>query len=183
MNMTRNFRRLFAPCPTKNPWIWEFTVLLLALAVSVLAADVYCNSMTLMARWGTRIRNGLLRIHQFRESDRYHRGRPRTASGCDRGITQRQAAIPGRIRGTAIVKAPPYDPQHFVRVEETVTLTLRNLEPHTAASVAFDLYVLKRWDGKNPTMGPTDRASVSVQGGRTLLDTTFSTVRKPALTI
>ena len=75
------------------------------------------------------------------------------------------------------------DPQHFVRVEETVTLTLRNLEPHTAASVPFDLYVLKRWDGKNPTMGPTERASVSVQGGRTLLDTTFSTVRKPALTI
>jgi hypothetical protein len=53
-----------------------------------------------------------------------------------------------------MVTAPPDDPQHFVRVEETVTLTLCNLEPHTAASVAFDLYVLKRWDGNNPDYGP-----------------------------
>jgi hypothetical protein len=39
--------------------------------------------------------------------------------------------------------------------------------------VTFDLYILKSWDGNNPNYGP-DRWSLSVQGGPTLLDTTFS---------
>jgi hypothetical protein len=60
-----------------------------------------------------------------------------------------------------------------VRVDETVTLTLRNLKPHSVATVTFDLYILKSWDGNNPNYGP-DRWSLSVQGGATLLDTTFS---------
>jgi uncharacterized protein (TIGR03437 family) len=79
----------------------------------------------------------------------------------------------GEFGGPAIVTGPPYDPQHFVRVNETITLTLRDLTPHTLASVDFDLYVLKSWDGNNPNYGP-DRWSLSVQGGPTLLDTTFS---------
>jgi hypothetical protein len=79
----------------------------------------------------------------------------------------------GEFGGPPILTAPPYDPQHFVRVNETVTLTLRNLTPHTFATVSFDLYVLKSWDGNNPNYGP-DRWSLSVQGGPTLLDTTFS---------
>jgi len=53
-----------------------------------------------------------------------------------------------------IVPAPPYDPQHFVRVKETITLTLKNLRPHSLATVSFDLYVLKSWDGNNPNSGP-----------------------------
>jgi uncharacterized protein (TIGR03437 family) len=77
------------------------------------------------------------------------------------------------LGGPAIVTAPPYDPQHFVRVNETVTLTLHNLQPHTIVTVSFDLYVLKSWDGNNPNYGP-DRWSLSVPGGPTLLDTSFS---------
>jgi len=79
----------------------------------------------------------------------------------------------GEFGGPAIVSAPPYDPQHFVRVDETVALTLRDLRPHTLAAVTFDLYILKSWDGNNTNYGP-DRWSSSVQGGPTLLDTTFS---------
>jgi uncharacterized protein (TIGR03437 family) len=79
----------------------------------------------------------------------------------------------GEFGGPVIVPAPPYDPQHFVRVSETVTLTLKNLNPHAQATVGFDLYVLKSWDGNNPNYGP-DRWSLSVEGGATLLDTTFS---------
>jgi hypothetical protein len=79
----------------------------------------------------------------------------------------------GEFGGPILLTARPYDPQHFVRVDQTVTLTLRNLKPHTSATVTFDLYILKSWDGNNPNYGP-DRWSLSVQGGPTLLDTTFS---------
>jgi len=79
----------------------------------------------------------------------------------------------GEFGGPVVVAAPPYDPQHFVRVDETVTLTLRDLKPHTFVTVAFDLYILKSWDGNNQTYGP-DRWSLRVRGGATLLDTTFS---------
>jgi hypothetical protein len=79
----------------------------------------------------------------------------------------------GEFGGPVIVAAPPYDPQHFVRVDETVTLTLRDLKPHTFMTVAFDLYILKSWDGNNGTYGP-DRWRLSVQDGPTLFETTFS---------
>jgi hypothetical protein len=79
----------------------------------------------------------------------------------------------GEFGGPALVTAPPYDPKHFVRVDETVTLTLGNLRPHASATVTFELYVLKSWDGNNSNYGP-DRWSLSVPGGPTLLDTTFS---------
>jgi hypothetical protein len=79
----------------------------------------------------------------------------------------------GEFGGPVLVAAPPYDSQHFVRVDETVTLTLRDLKPHTLMTVSFDLYILKSWDGDNPTYGP-DRWSLRVQGGPTLLDSTFS---------
>ena len=83
----------------------------------------------------------------------------------------------GEFGGPVIVSAPPYDPQHFVRVDETVTLTLRSLQPHSRASVTFDLYVLKSWDGNNPNYGP-DRWRLSAEGSGTQLDTTFSNNRK-----
>jgi hypothetical protein len=79
----------------------------------------------------------------------------------------------GEFGGPVIVGAPPYDAQHFVTVEETITLTLRDLKPHTLVTVAFDLYILKSWDGNNRTYGP-DRWRLRVQDGPTLLDTTFS---------
>lgn len=85
----------------------------------------------------------------------------------------------GEFGGPRIVTKPPHDPLHFVRVDETITLTLRNLEPHTRASVSFDLYILKSWDGNNLNYGP-DRWRLSVQGGEALLDTTFSNNPKTA---
>ncbi len=85
----------------------------------------------------------------------------------------------GEFGGPALLTTPPYDPAHFVRVNETVTLRLRNLKPHTFATLTFDLYILKSWDGNNPNYGP-DRWSASAQGGPTLLDTTFSNNPKTA---
>jgi len=85
----------------------------------------------------------------------------------------------GEFGGPTILTGRPFDPKHFVRVDETVTLTLRKLKPHTTATVTFDLYILKSWDGNNPNYGP-DRWNLSVQGGPTLLDTTFSNNPKTA---
>lgn len=79
----------------------------------------------------------------------------------------------GEFGGPVVLAARPYDPRHFVRVDQTVTLTLRALKPHKLATVSFDLYILKSWDGNNPNYGP-DRWSLRVRGGGTLLDTTFS---------
>src|SRR5215831_1378424 len=79
----------------------------------------------------------------------------------------------GEFGGPVLVAAPPYDPQHFVTVDETVTLTLHDLKPHTFVTVSFDLYVLKSWDGNNQAYGP-DRWTLRVQGGSTPLDSTFS---------
>ncbi|HJZ95702.1 MAG TPA: hypothetical protein VKE70_04305 [Candidatus Solibacter sp.] len=79
----------------------------------------------------------------------------------------------GEFGGPVIVAAPPYDAQHFVRVDQTVTLTLRNLKPHTTLTVALDLYILKSWDGNNEIYG-ADRWNLRVEGGPTLIDTTFS---------
>jgi hypothetical protein len=85
----------------------------------------------------------------------------------------------GEFGGPAILQAPPYDPRHFVRVDQTVTLTLRDLPPHATLTVAFDLYILKSWDGNNPNYGP-DRWQLAVRNGPVLLDTTFSNNSKTA---
>jgi hypothetical protein len=62
---------------------------------------------------------------------------------------------------------------NHTRVDQTITLTLNNLPRHSALQVAFDLYILKSWDGNSPAYG-ADRLSLSVAGGPTLFDTTFS---------
>lgn len=68
----------------------------------------------------------------------------------------------------------PGDPGYNrTRVEQTVSLTLKSLPAHTALEVSFDLYILKSWDGNSPAYGP-DRWSLSVEGGATLCETTFS---------
>jgi hypothetical protein len=79
----------------------------------------------------------------------------------------------GELGGPVILKEPPYDAQHFVRVDESVNLSLSSLPAHTSLTLAFDLYVLKSMDGNNPIYGP-DRWQVAVLGGPTLLSTTFS---------
>ena len=68
----------------------------------------------------------------------------------------------------------PGDPGYkHTRVDQTVSLSLTNLPAHSALQVAFDLYILKSWDGNSPAFG-RDRFVLSVAGGPTLLDTTFS---------
>jgi hypothetical protein len=79
----------------------------------------------------------------------------------------------GELGGPVILMNPPYDAQHFVRVDESVNLSLTNLPQHGMLTLTFDLYILKSWDGDNPIYGP-DRWQAAVQGGPTLLSTTFS---------
>ena len=58
---------------------------------------------------------------------------------------------------------------------DTVSLTLANLPPHSQVSVAFDLYVIRTWDGNGPAaeFGP-DIFQVSADNGPTLTRTTFT---------
>ncbi len=68
----------------------------------------------------------------------------------------------------------PADPDwNRTRVEQTVSLCLQSLGPHTRVRVSFDLYVLKSWDGNSQKYGP-DRFTVRITGGPLFLDTTFS---------
>jgi hypothetical protein len=68
----------------------------------------------------------------------------------------------------------PGDPDwNRTRVEQTVSLSLKDLGRHMRAVVAFDLYILKSWDGNSRPYGP-DRFMVRVRNGPVLLDTTFS---------
>jgi hypothetical protein len=68
----------------------------------------------------------------------------------------------------------PGDPGYIhTRVEQTVSLTLRDLPPHATLKVSFDLYILKSWDGLSPAYGP-DRWTLGIAGGPVLLATTFS---------
>jgi len=79
----------------------------------------------------------------------------------------------GELGGPTILRAPPYDRDHFVRVDESIALSLIRLPAHASMTVSFDLYILKSWDGDSPTFGP-DRWSVGLAGSPALLDTTFS---------
>ena len=56
---------------------------------------------------------------------------------------------------------------------DTVTLTLDALPAHSSVVVTFDLYILATWDGNSTTFGP-DYWRLSVGGGPTLLETTFT---------
>jgi hypothetical protein len=58
---------------------------------------------------------------------------------------------------------------------ETITLTLGNLPAHTQATVSFDLFILRSWDGNNQIHGP-DVWQLKVDEGPTLLHTTFANV-------
>jgi len=54
--------------------------------------------------------------------------------------------------------------------QTSARLTLADLPSHTCIEIAFDLYVIQSWDGN----GAPDRWKLSVEGGPTLLDTTFN---------
>ena len=60
---------------------------------------------------------------------------------------------------------------------ETVSLDLTNLPPHTQATVSFDLFIIRSWDGgAGPDVFETgpDVWDLSVSGGPTLSHTTFA---------
>ncbi len=56
-----------------------------------------------------------------------------------------------------------------------MSLTLTPLPAHPGLIVSFDVFVIHSWDGNDPAFGP-DLWSLSVGGGPTLLQTTFSTI-------
>lgn len=58
---------------------------------------------------------------------------------------------------------------------ETVSLSLSGIPvPNMGIHLAFDLYIIASWDGNSTEWGP-DIFNLSVSGGPTLLNTTFST--------
>jgi len=59
---------------------------------------------------------------------------------------------------------------------ETVTLTLTNLPPHSAVELSLDLFVIRSWDGNQVSYGP-DIWDASLEDGRTLFHATFSNHR------
>ena len=56
--------------------------------------------------------------------------------------------------------------------DDTVTLSLTNLAPHSWLEITFDLYIINSWDGIGPA-GP-DYFTLAVQDGPVLLHSTFS---------
>jgi len=55
----------------------------------------------------------------------------------------------------------------------TVSLTLTNLPAHDLLTISFDLFIIRSWDGNDLANGP-DVWNLSVTGGPTLLNTTFT---------
>lgn len=62
--------------------------------------------------------------------------------------------------------------------DETVSLTLPSLPAGTSVTVAFDVYIIRTWDGNNTSFGP-DTWQLAVQGGPILTHTTFSNHNDP----
>jgi uncharacterized delta-60 repeat protein len=57
---------------------------------------------------------------------------------------------------------------------QTVTLSLSNLPPHGAVTIALDLFVIRSWDGSiGPGAGP-DQWSLTLGTGETVFTTTFA---------
>ena len=79
----------------------------------------------------------------------------------------------GKRRFLGEFGGPRIDPSAQSRVRQTIRLRLNDLPPHTSATVAFDLLVLRSWDGNSPAYGP-DRFAVAIAGGKPLLAATFS---------
>ncbi len=79
----------------------------------------------------------------------------------------------GNVRFLGEFGGPRIDPTARTRVRQSVTLQLKDLTPHKGVKVEFDLLILKSWDGSSPMYGP-DRWKLAVEGGPTLVETTFS---------
>lgn len=64
---------------------------------------------------------------------------------------------------------------------DNVTLSLSDLVPHNAASVAFDLFILRSWDGNyDHPSNPLNLWSFGLAGGPSLITTTFAQYPNPA---
>ncbi len=79
----------------------------------------------------------------------------------------------GNIRFLGEFGGPRIDRTARTRVRQSIRLSLKDLKPHDTITLEFDLLILKSWDGNSPIYGP-DRWKLRVEGGPTLLDTTFS---------
>lgn len=79
-----------------------------------------------------------------------------------------------RIEVSPPIEVPTRLKDDFRVYEQEVVLTLAGLGPHTAVSVAFDLYVAGSWDGNSPSEGP-DVWSLRVGDGAVLFQTRFNT--------
>jgi hypothetical protein len=79
----------------------------------------------------------------------------------------------GKRRFLGEFGGPRIDPTARTSVQQAILLALKGLPRHTEATVSFDLLILRSWDGSSPQYGP-DRWSLKVEGGPTLIDTTFS---------
>jgi len=89
------------------------------------------------------------------------------------------------VSGIHTTPAPNPDYVLFPRLflgeygNDTLTLSLGGLTAHTTATVSFSLYLIRSWDGNDPTVVDgdllgNDTWSLSVDGGPPLLSTTFS---------
>ncbi|MEQ9354598.1 two-partner secretion domain-containing protein [Coleofasciculus chthonoplastes] len=57
---------------------------------------------------------------------------------------------------------------------DTISLKLDDLQPHEVATVSLDLFIIRSWDGNFTKFGP-DIWKLNIEGGQTLINTTFST--------
>ncbi|MBU2893411.1 hypothetical protein KO495_08720 [Colwellia sp. D2M02] len=57
---------------------------------------------------------------------------------------------------------------------ETVSLSLDNLEAHNTMTISFDLFVIQSWDGNQVSGGGFDVFTFGLANGLSLLSTTFS---------
>ena len=89
------------------------------------------------------------------------------------------------VSGIHTTPAPNPDYVLFPRLflgeygNDTLTLSLGGLTAHTTATVSFSLYLIRSWDGNDPTVVDgdllgNDTWSLSVDDGPPLLSTTFS---------
>ena len=81
-----------------------------------------------------------------------------------------------------IIGAPAAPPRQFLGefTNGTLSLTLPSLPAHTIATVEFDLFVLRSWDGLNQNFGcnaaSCESWGVGVREGHTLTETNFNNI-------
>lgn len=81
-----------------------------------------------------------------------------------------------------LVEATPVGERRFLGQlgNDTVTLALQNLPPHTQVAVSFDLFIIRSWDGYLHPASP-DLWSLNVRDGEGLISTTFDNHHRPEL--